>query len=89
MTESLIATCPCLFHELACYVEQATKTAGASSSTTTTTSLTLHVELECHLSGLSNSILLRSLRVLHMISGQFLVKRSDTYSLALRLLLVK
>jgi hypothetical protein len=58
-----------LFHELARNVEQATEaTAGASSSSTAATSLALHVKLECHLSGLSDRVLLGSSGVLKLVS---------------------
>jgi hypothetical protein len=78
-----------LLHEIARDVEQATEATGASSSSTAATSLALHVELECHLSCLSDSILLGSSRVLEIVSLCPFNTVLSTYSLALRLLLIK
>jgi hypothetical protein len=78
-----------LLHELARDVEQATDATGASSSSTAATSLALQVELKCHLSCLSDSILLGSSRVLEIVSLCPFNTVSSTYSLALRLLLIK
>jgi hypothetical protein len=80
--------CDRSLHELARHVEQAAKATGASTATTAT-SLALHVELECHLSGLSDSILLSSARVLQIVSQCTLILFLRTYSLALGLLLIE
>lgn len=56
-----------LFHELRGHVEKSAEAARATTTTTggtTSASLALQIELECHLSSLSNSILLRSSWVL-------------------------
>ena len=79
-----------LLHEFAGHVEKTPEASGAAArSCTSSAHLTLHVELESHLSGLGNSILLVSTRILVSVSCVSPEEVISTYCLALALLLVE
>lgn len=80
-----------LLHEFASHVEKTPEASGgaAARSCTSSAHLALHVELESHLSGLGNSILLVSARILVSVSCVSPEEMISTYCLALALLLVE
>lgn len=66
-----------LLHELTGNIQQSTKSTRAPSTLTTATRLALHVELQRHLRRLRNSILLRSRRMLNIISQHYSTKHMN------------